>query len=418
KPDWWALTEVARRMGYAEQFTYKTAHEIFQEHARLSGYENRDESNKRRDFDIAVLADIDAISYENFEPIQWPVQKNGEGKFIGTTRMFMDGNYFTANRKARFVSVESRLPVNETSSEYPLILNTGRCRDQWHTMTRTGKSPRLSEHDPEPYLDIYPTDALRKQIFDGELVTVDSKWGKAIVRARVSKATQPGSVFMPMHWNEQFSSHGRVDAVVNPVCDPVSGQPELKHTPVNVKKYEPAWHGFLLSRRQLSIEDSTYWVKAIGKKFYRYELAGEQQPDAWSLWSRQILCETTDDVNWVEYLDASARRYRGARLIGNRIESCIFIGPTHDLPSRSWLSGLFKKEELTEQERVSLLTGKPPKGEEDQGRVVCACFSVGEKTILNAIKEKNLTTVDAIGECLQAGTNCGSCIPELKNLLR
>jgi len=417
KPDWWALTEVARRMGYSKEFAYETEHDVFREHAELSGFENTDQEGKRRDFNIAALANVDETNYDNLTPIQWPVNKDDSGNAVGTARMFTDGKYFTPTQKARFISVVPRLPVNSPNTEYPLILNTGRCRDQWHTMTRTGKSPRLSDHDPEPYLEIHPKDAARYQINDNELVSVESQWGTAIVRARLSSNQQEDSVFIPMHWNEQFASHARVDALVNPACDPVSGQPELKHTPVNVKSYKPVWHGFLLSRRQLDIQGSSYWIKATGNQFYRYELAGEQEPDAWSLWSRKILCESTNDVNWIEYLDAKARRYRGARLVGNKIESCIFIAPTHDLPSRNWLAGLFLKDALTEQERTSLLTGQPPKGEEDQGRVVCSCFSVGEKTIVRAIKDNKLTTVDQIGECLQAGTNCGSCIPELKALL-
>jgi len=284
-------------------------------------------------------------------------------------------------------------------------------------MTRTGKSARLSEHDPEPCVEIHPEDAARYQIKENELVHMTSRWGAVVIRARMSREQRKGSVFVPMHWNDQYASQARIDALVNPVCDPVSGQPELKHTPVTMKSYKPTWYGFLLSRRQLSIEGSSYWVKAMGKHFYRYELAGEQEPDAWSQWARRILCETVTDVNWVEYLDAKARKYRGVRLVGKRMESCIFISPTHDLPSRNWLAGLFEKEELTDRERTSLLTGQPPKGEEDQGRVVCSCFSVGENTIRRAIKDQKLNSVEQIGECLRAGTNCGSCIPELKALL-
>jgi len=417
QPDWWALAQIGIRMGYAKEFNYKTAFDIFAEHARLSGFENSDQSELRRDFNINALSDINASAYDNLSPIQWPVIKDSSGNPVGTARMFSDGKYFTPSQKARFISVVPRLPVNAPDTEYPMILNTGRCRDQWHTMTRTGKSPRLSEHDPEPFLEIHPKDAAKYLIADSELVYIESKWGSAIVRAKISPDQQEGSVFVPMHWNEQFAGRGRIDALVNPVCDPVSGQPELKHTPVNLKSYKPVWHGFLLSRRQLTINNSSYWVKSAGKKFYRYELAGEQEPDAWSRWSRQILCESTDDVNWIEYLDAKARRYRGARFIGKKIESCIFIAPTHELPPRNWLAGLFAKDALSEQERTSLLSGQPPKGAEDQGRLICSCFSVGEKTILRAIKEKNLTSVDQIGECLQAGTNCGSCIPELKVLL-
>ena len=414
KPDWWALTEVAKRMGHVEAFDYSSPHRIFQEHARLSGYENNGQN--RRDFDIAAMSEMEPDAYETLNPVQWPVGSNN-GEWTGTPRMFTDGKYFTPSEKAQFIGVEPRSPVNNIDTEYPLVLNTGRCRDQWHTMTRSGKSPRLSEHDPEPFLEVHPKDAAQYQVIDGGLVSVSSHWGNAVVRARISKEQQAGSVFVPMHWNEQFASRARVDALVNPVCDPVSGQPELKHTPVKIKSYKPVWHGFLLSRREIKIDDCSYWVKAKGNYFYRYELAGEQEPDAWSLWSRNLLCESSDDVNWIEYLDAGARRYRGIRMTGARIESCIFIAPTHELPSRNWLAALFEKEELTEQERLSLLSGQPPKGEEDQGKVVCACFSVGEKTILQAIKDNNFTNVEQIGNCLQAGTNCGSCIPELKAML-
>lgn len=415
KPDWWAISEVGKRMGYASAFNYNSAHDVFKEHAALSGYKNQDQ--QRRDFNISALAEIDVQAYDALEPIQWPVVKDNHGKIKGTSRMFTDGVFYTPDQRARFIITVPRQPVNETDVEFPLILNTGRCRDQWHTMTRTGKSPRLSEHDPEPFVEIHPTDATRLQIIDGTLVKITSRWGKAIMRARLSHEQRAGSVFAPMHWNEQYASSARIDAVVNPVCDPISGQPELKHTPVHLETYRPSWHGFILSRRQLNIKGSSYWVKAAGKKFIRYELAGEQNPEKWSQWARQILCESANDVNWVEYLDAGTRRYRGVRMVSNRIESCIFIAPTHQLPSRNWLAGLFDKDMLNDKERINILTGQPPKGEVDQGRVVCACYSVREKTILQVIKDNKLATVEQIGECLQAGTNCGSCIPELKVLI-
>ena len=130
-----------------------------------------------------------------------------------------------------------------------------------------------------------------------------------------------------------------------------------------------------------------------------------------------MLCQSDADVNWVEYLDAKAHNYRGVRMVENRVESCIFIAPTHELPSRSWLAGLFAQDALDKAERSSLLMGKPPVGQEDVGRIVCACFSVGVNTIVNAIRDQGLNTPEQIGQALKAGTNCGSCVPELKTLL-
>jgi assimilatory nitrate reductase catalytic subunit len=120
----------------------------------------------------------------------------------------------------------------------------------------------------------------------------------------------------------------------------------------------------------------------------------------------------------VEYLDVAVKQYRGVRLLGDTVESCIFIAPNHALPPRNWLASLFKKAKLSESERISLLTGEPPAGQKEQGKTVCACFGVGEKTILETIASNNITNVEQIGSVLQAGTNCGSCIPELKELLQ
>ena len=120
----------------------------------------------------------------------------------------------------------------------------------------------------------------------------------------------------------------------------------------------------------------------------------------------------------MEYLDVADKQYRGVRLVSNKVESCIFIAPNHELPPRNWLASLFHKESLSREERTSLLTGQPPPGQKEQGKTICACFGVGEKTILDAIAANNLTTAEQIGELLQAGTNCGSCVPELQALLK
>ncbi len=408
KPDWWAIAEVAQRMGFSNGFGFTSAADIFREHAALSGHQN----GGKRDFDIGELSNINDAQYDLLEPIQWPVK---EGR--GTARMFTTGKFFTPSGKAQFIAIEPRPPQNGTSEDFPFTLNTGRVRDHWHTMTRTGKAPRLSEHTAEPYVEIHPLDGKESRVKDGALAKVFSRWGEVIVRVRYDDAQQRGSVFIPMHWNDQFASQARVDTLVNPVVDPVSGQPELKQTPVRVQPYQAAWHGFLLSRRKLDIKGASYWVRATGDGFYRYEIAGDQATENWPSWARSMLCASDNDVHWVEYHDARRHHYRGVRMVSNRVESCIFIAPSHELPSRSWLAGLFAKETLADDERKGILLGKPPVGQADVGHIVCACFSVGINTITAAIKAQNLTSAEAIGKALKAGTNCGSCVPELKQIL-
>jgi assimilatory nitrate reductase catalytic subunit len=410
RPDWWIITQVARRMGHAQGFAYESVADIFREHARLSGTGN----DGARDFDISALAQLADDAYADLEPVQWPVNARHPA---GTPRMFTDGRFFTPSGRARFIPITPVAPAHGVDQEYPLVLNTGRVRDQWHTMTRTGKAARLCAHQPEPYIDLHARDAARACIADGSLVRVASRWGEIIVRAHVSEQQRPGEVFVPMHWSDQYASKARVGAVVNPAVDPVSGEPEFKHTPVRIEAYQPAWHGFLLSRRRLGLTGAVYWALAKGDKLWRYEIAGDQPPDDWAAQARSLLCNQDNEVGWIEYFDKSRHQYRGARLVGERLESCIFIGPGHVLPPRDWLAGLFSLNALDGQQRTSLLTGAPGKGRPDAGRTVCACFNVGVNTIVAAIRKDGLSSPEAIGAALQAGTNCGSCVPELRALI-
>ena len=437
KPDWRIICDVAKAMGYHQGFNYSSAHDIFVEHAALSGVDNSIEAVNEgtnatvstvstvstvRDFSISALSTLSGEDYADLQPIQWPVNlrhetsSKGAVSYSGTSRMFSNGQFFTPSGKAQFIPIEPKMPANSPDGNFPLILNTGRVRDQWHTMTRTGKAARLGDHSPEPYLAIHANDAVRYQLINGGLASVYSRWGEITVRVQVSGEQQPGQVFIPMHWNGQFASNARVGTLVNPALDPLSGQPEFKHTPVRVRPYEYKWQGFVLSRRDLSVKDSNYWVRVAGDQFFRYEIAGQVHPDNWAVWARKLLCQSATDVNWVEFFDGTSR-YRGVRFIGNRIESCIFISTKDELPSRQWLAKLFQNDVVSDAERVTIISGKPPKEQSDMGKIVCACFGVGENLIMDAIDKQALTTVEAIGKTLQAGTNCGSCLPELRALL-
>jgi assimilatory nitrate reductase catalytic subunit len=410
KADWKIISEVANYMGFKEGFNYNISLDVFKEHAALSGYKN----NGSRDFDISCYENISENEFWSITPVQWPITKDNPE---GTVRLFSDGKFFTSSHKAQFIPVSKHTPANSCTAQFPLVLNSGRVRDQWHTMTRTGKSATLSAHTIEPYAEIHINDANNASVQDGELVKVESNWGSIIVRAQISSSQRNGSVFIPMHWNDQFSSKAYCGAIVNPATDPISGQPEFKHTPVKIEPYKPAWYGFILSRRKLMIHNSSYWVVTRGRGLWRYEIAGEDKPEDWAECARSLLCQHANNVEWVEYFDSAVTRYRGARIENGHLESCIFIGPDFNLPERDWLSNLFTKDNLTEIERNSVLTGKPGKGQMDAGKIICACFNVGLNTIVSVIEEQKITTAEEIGTSLKAGTNCGSCIPELSQII-
>jgi assimilatory nitrate reductase catalytic subunit len=408
RSDWWILSRFARRMGYAG-FDYESPEQIFHEHAKLSAFEN----NGTRDFDLSGLSVLSTQDYEALEPVQWPVWPNGKGQ----ARMFADGRFFTDTGRARFVSITPRPPGRMLDVDYPLALNTGRVRDQWHTMTRTGKSPRLNGHVSEPYAELNSADAQTLGIRQGQLVEVTSAQGKVVVRADVNDSQRRGSVFAPMHWNDRFASCAAVDKVVNAIVDPVSGQPEFKHTPVHVTPYKADWYGFVLSRDTIDTDAASYWVRSRRQGLWHYELAGNQATDDWAGYARQLLHSGSTGAEWSELFDSSQNTYRGARFIDGRLDSCVFIGVDYRLPSRDWLIKLFTQNQVDRHDRMRVLSGVPGKGQQDVGKIICSCFSVGRNTLCNAIKQKHLTTPEQLGELLQAGTNCGSCVPELRDLI-
>ena len=409
KPDWWALAQIGKRWGHAEQFSWNEVHEVFDEHARLSGHGNGESTP--RYFDISGMSGLGKAGFDGIQPIRWPVAASNT-----SAAAFADGRFYTPDRRARFVPTKPRMPVHALNEDHPLVLNTGRVRDHWHTMTRTGLSPRLATHVSEPFVDLHPGDALLCGVREGELARVSSAWGSCVARVRMSGEMARKNVFVPIHWNAQFASDGRVGKLVNPAVDPVSGEPEFKHTPVRVDPFMVSWHGFVLSRRELPMNEAVWWTRITGDAFTRYELAGRKLASGWSEMARKLLGAEHPDADWLEYEDASAGQYRGALVIDDRIEACLFISPRPDLPSRAWLSGLFGKPVLEDVDRMGLLVGEPFERGADTGVTVCSCFGIGRKTIEQAIR-KGCHSPKALGERLKCGTNCGSCVPELKTII-
>jgi assimilatory nitrate reductase catalytic subunit len=409
KPDWWIMCEVAKRMGFSQGFNFNSSHEVFLEHAALSAYQN----NGDRVFNLKGMQHLTADEFDAMEPIQWPVLE----KDIGTARVYADGKYSFTDGKARFVPTKPHMPKHVRNEEYPLVLNTGRVRDHWHTMTRTGKAPRLNTHIPEPFVDMHPQDALLHSLREGELVRVATRWGSMIARLKCSGEMPRRMIFVPIHWNGAYSSDARVGALVNPVVDPISGEPELKHTPANVSAFITAWQGFVLSRKPIAVKDAIWWTQMQGEQFIRHEIAGRRTYADWSPWARKLLDANDEHADFLEYFDEGTRQYRAALIVNNRIEACVFVSPRPDLPSRTWLAGLFTKNKLNDLDRAGILAGRAIDKGADAGPTVCSCFGVGRNTICNAIKKQNLSTVQQLGQQLKCGTNCGSCIPELKSII-
>ena len=226
-----------------------------------------------------------------------------------------------------------------------------------------------------------------------------------------------GGVFVPIHWSGQNASDARVGTVVNPAVDPVSGEPEFKHTPVKVERFGVAWHAFVLSRGELDLASVAHWTRVQGHDFVRYELAGRKVLEDRSAWARALLGVNDAHADWLDYEDRSEGVYRAVHVVNERIEQCIFLSPRPDLPARAWLAGLFANDTLGAVERAGMLAGQALGMRADTGPTVCSCFGVGRTTLCDAIRQNDLKTVAEVTRCLKAGGNCGSCVPEIKVIL-
>ena len=417
RPDWWMLTEVARRMGWDAAFAYAKPAAIFREHAALSAFENA--PPRRRIFDIGALADIGDDDYDRLGPVQWPLPRDAAPR-SDAKRLFGDGTGFaTADGRARFVPTPYRPTAVPVDEQWPLILNTGRVRDQWHTMTRTGRLPRLMAHQGEPVLDLHPDDARQLHLDDGGLARIESRHGAATLPIRHCDDLRRGEVFAPMHWTDRFTSAGPIDLIVGAATDPVSGQPELKATPVRLTKVEPRWHGLLLRGAEQVPSGPYYWARVPLERGHAFTLTGwESLPsDPGSERWIATLLDAPPAAELVIYADPARGTFRYASMVGRRLDACLFIARSpRALPSRPALAALLGTR-IEPDTRINVLAGGIAGAANASGRTICACFGVGLKTLTDTIVSRRLTDVAAIGAILRAGTNCGSCIPELKAIL-
>ncbi|MFY0682437.1 MAG: molybdopterin-dependent oxidoreductase [Thalassovita sp.] len=397
--DWDIISDLGRRMGWKNEFDYETPAEVFREYAALSGVAGQ----LGKDFDISAMASMTNEEYDSLTPVRWPQSAvRAGGRFFG------DGKFFTPSGRGRMLPITYRAPMSKPSQEFPFVFNTGRVRDHWHTMTRTGKTARLSQHLAEPFLEIHPDDAAAQGVGPADLAKVTSPHGSAILRVMVTERVSKGQVFAPMHWTGQFASSGRVDVLVSAHVDPVSGQPESKASVVQIEKYDAEWYGFAVSQTAPDTQ-SEYWASARAPKGWRMELADNSQPEDWEDYARELMGGATAEVLSVQ--DPAKGTVRIALVEDGQLTGALFVARSPVPVSRNHLVSLLGDAPQ------GALAGVPAADRPDPGATICACFDVGVNTILRAITEDNLMSVEQIGEALNAGTNCGSCRPELAGLL-
>ncbi len=436
RADWRIAVDVAQglqkriRPEWPDLFSYSDTESIWLEHR---------ESTRGRDLDITGLS---YAILEKQGPQQWPMP---EGATQGKKRLYLDGVFPTANGKAKFNATPWTPVAERPESRFPFSLTTGRLRDQWHGMTRTGTIGRLFGHVPEPVVELNSDDMERRGIREGDLVYLTSKRGSIVLPAQHSESVAPLQAFVAMHWGSEYlsgrSSTGApiagINAITHSAYCPTSKQPELKHTAVKLLKADLPWQmmaigwlpdGSALSRmgelRRLmpAFEFASCVPFGRDKTGVLFRAASHEPVDE-SMQKRIESLFGLDAPQTLRYADKRLQQQR--RALFSRQDEDIFLRAillAGDISAAAWINTLLKDElPATAYGRLVLMPGsKAPIAVAARGKEVCTCFGVSEDAIaaeLTMTEGNDDQRLAAVQSKLKCGTNCGSCLPELRRII-
>lgn len=406
RQDWQILSAVAQRMGHGQAFAFTSSADIFREHARLSALED----DTPRQFNLGPLAQISDQQYTDLQPLQWPVHRddNSATGWQGSPRLFADGQFATPSGKAYCYAVSPALAQGESSQDYPLWLNSGRWRDQWHSMSRTGEVAQLSKHEPEPRIEMHPFDAKAYAITDDQWARVSSAQGDYVARVRTTSSLRQGQLFVPIHWNQQYASKAKASSLVAAIVDVSSGQPQFKQVPVKVAPLTMQWQARLVCRQAVSMAEHEHWVRAPLQDFCQYQLAGNSE-FAWVDWLRMVLPEQDETM---VLQSSEAHSLRLAVYQKGRLMALLWVAKELPVINDDLIYSLLQQPRLNASQRLQALAGQ--KGRKVVAdKLVCACMQVTASAIDEAI-DQGESSLAGLKNKLGCGSGCGSCLGEVQ----
>ncbi len=417
--------------------------------------------NEHRELTRGRDLDITGMSYAMLEqaPQQWPLR---EGETTGKVRLHEDGIFATPDGRARFANTVYQPVAEPRDARYPFSLSTGRLRDQWHGMSRTGTLGRLFGHVAEPVVQMNAQDMARLLLMDGDLVHVTSRRGSIVAPVQASPELAASQAFMAMHWGSEYlggrssigEPMGGVNALTSPAFCPASKQPELKHAAIKILKAELPWSllamawlpdGEALAARErlravmtafpfascVPFSNSTLPAgRSHERTGVRFRAASHEAPSEETLATIEHILGL-GSVDTLRYADKKKGQRRTLRLQRSeqQLELTGFM-LAGDTSAQAWITTLLK-DELPAQAYGRLLLqpgAKPPLAVRSRGALVCSCLNVTDLAInehLSALDQGgagylvgNEARLASLQETLKCGTNCGSCLPELKRRVR
>lgn len=394
RADWKAICDVAKAMGFSG-FDFETPADVFREHAALTAVAN----DGARAFDISNLSALSCQDYDCMEPTQW-----------GGTHPHAERHFQTFDGKAKFVATD--YIADKPLSAVQFRLNTGRIRDQWHTMTRTGLAPRLMQNQGEPFVELHPSDALKLGIAAADLVFVTRGDSTNLVRALITDATQAAAVFQPMHWSAPFASAAAVNSNIDSQTDRISGQPALKSGAVQLRKFEAAWQAFGMSLHAPTL-DAAYWSCKPVEHGFAFECAGLTMPDNW-LSFVQTLFAAEQPYELVSVVPSQQAFGRWVLRREGKVIGALFMNREPVEVARAWVISQLNSA----TNPIAVLRGRPSAEEPDAGPILCACMAVGRNTIVRHAAQNPQQSLATLCETSRAGTGCGTCRSEVHNILK
>ena len=406
RPDWWALAEVGKRMGFVDAFNFSGLNDILREFAALTAFENQGE----RQLNLAELAGLDDQALDNWQPAQWPL--NPKVAPAERLRRFGDGRFSTPSGKAQLIAAIPQAPrlddAPDQSAGHGWLLNTGRLRDQWHTMTRTGHLARLMETEPYPRVTVNHHTLLSSGLTQGQLVWLGSKRDQVLARLERDDGLADDEAFMPMHWSDLFTARGGVNRLVAPVVDPFSGQPQFKQSRVQVRPFDAKWLALWVGQHEPQLQalgrDTDWWSRRPVDGGECRLLADASSTPA-ELW--QVLASKGQ---WLKL--AMPEGWVAVQLNNQRIAGLMLCGNNPWKLDAGLLAGL-----LATPLNLSLLASTLEQALAGESRMVCSCMRVSEKQIVQAIVEQGINERSGLQSLLKCGTNCGTCVVEIDKLL-